>query len=85
MLRSGVAESTVRIEIPEGLKRLLDSLREAGGRPYLVGGAVRDALLGRPTKDFDVEVYGLGAERLRLVAAGLGSVDEVGAAFSGGD
>jgi tRNA nucleotidyltransferase (CCA-adding enzyme) len=82
MLRSGVAESTVRIEIPEGLKRLLDSLREAGGRPYLVGGAVRDALLGRPTKDFDVEVYGLGAERLRLVAAGLGSVDEVGAAFS---
>ena len=77
-----MAEVPVTIDIPEGLKRLLDSFRAAGGRPYVVGGAVRDALLGWPVKDLDVEVYGLSADRVRGVAAGLGSVDEVGAAFS---
>ena len=60
MLRSGV-----NLPIPSGLRRLLDSLREAGGRPFVVGGAVRDALLGLPVKDFDVEVFGLSVESLK--------------------
>jgi tRNA nucleotidyltransferase (CCA-adding enzyme) len=77
-----VADSRLRLELPEGLSRLLGALREAGGRPYVVGGAVRDGLLGLPIKDFDLEVQGLPAERLRTVAASFGSVDEVGAAFS---
>jgi tRNA nucleotidyltransferase (CCA-adding enzyme) len=72
----------LRLPLPEGLQGLLAALREAGGRPYVVGGAVRDGLLGLPLKDYDVEVYGLSADRLRAVAASLGSVDEVGAAFS---
>ena len=33
----------------------------AGGRALLVGGAVRDALLGRQVKDFDLEIHGLSA------------------------
>lgn len=70
------------VRIPPGLWVLLEALRAAGGRPYLVGGAVRDALLGLPLGDFDVEVFGLGAERLRSTLAGLGRVDEVGRAFS---
>ena len=37
-------------------------LRDAGGHPFLVGGCVRDALLGVTTKDIDIEVYGLGIE-----------------------
>jgi tRNA nucleotidyltransferase (CCA-adding enzyme) len=78
----GVADPGPRLELPHGLTRLLVALREAGARPYVVGGAVRDAILGLPIKDFDVEVYGLAAERLRTVASSLGSVDEVGAAFS---
>ena len=72
----------LRLDLPEGLKRLLDAVREAGGHPYVVGGAVRDAILGLRMKDFDVEVHGLAAERLSEVASSLGSVDEVGAAFS---
>ncbi|HEY8147652.1 MAG TPA: CCA tRNA nucleotidyltransferase, partial [Vicinamibacteria bacterium] len=43
-------------EVPSGVRRLLEALRDAGGRPYLVGGAVRDALLGQPHKDLDIEV-----------------------------
>ena len=34
--------------------RVLDRLWSAGHAGYLVGGAVRDALLGRPTHDWDV-------------------------------
>jgi tRNA nucleotidyltransferase (CCA-adding enzyme) len=70
------------LEIPPSLRRLLDSLRAAGGRPLLVGGVVRDALLGLPVKDFDLEVYGLPAEELERVLAPAGRVDAVGQAFT---
>jgi tRNA nucleotidyltransferase (CCA-adding enzyme) len=69
------------LELPAGLERLLGALRAAGGRPYLVGGAVRDRLLGVASKDVDVEVYGLPAERLPELLAAAGSVDAVGQAF----
>ena len=82
VLPSGVPDRGHDLQLPEGLKRLLEAIRAAGGRPYVVGGAVRDSLLGLPIKDFDVEVYDLPADRLRTVAASLGTVDEVGAAFS---
>ena len=71
----------MRLVLPEGLKALLAALAEAGGRPYLVGGAVRDALLERPFEDWDVEVFGLPAERLEAVLAAHGRVDAVGQAF----
>ncbi len=38
---------------PEAL-RILDRLRENGHESYLVGGAVRDLLIGRRPKDFDL-------------------------------
>jgi len=77
-----VSRAPLHVPIPEGLRRVLEALREAGGRPYLVGGAVRDALLGLPLADFDVEVYGLAPERLGEVLGGLGRVDAVGQAFA---
>jgi tRNA nucleotidyltransferase (CCA-adding enzyme) len=77
MLRSGVS-----LPIPAGLRRLLERLRDAGGRPFIVGGAVRDALLGLPVKEFDVEVFGLPVEPLKAALAPLGSVNAVGEAFT---
>src|SRR6185503_10029912 len=67
---------------PPGLERLLAALRAGGGRPYVVGGAVRDTLLGLPIKDYDVEVFGLPAQRLEPILAEAGSVDAVGQAFT---
>lgn len=72
----------MELALPPGLRRLLASLREAGGRPYLVGGVVRDALLGFPVKDFDVEVFGLAPERLETALRAHGRVDAVGQAFT---
>jgi tRNA nucleotidyltransferase (CCA-adding enzyme) len=69
------------LDLPPGLVRLLDALRAAGGKPYVVGGAVRDALLEFPIKDYDVEVFSLPPERLEPVLAKHGRVDAVGQAF----
>jgi tRNA nucleotidyltransferase (CCA-adding enzyme) len=69
------------LALPDGLRRLLDALRAAGGRPYVVGGAVRDALLDRPTKDWDVEVFALPADRLEALLRAHGRIDAVGQAF----
>jgi tRNA nucleotidyltransferase (CCA-adding enzyme) len=72
----------VTLEMPAGLRRLLEAVTAAGGKPYIVGGAVRDALLGLPVKDFDVEVFGLGPDRLKESLASLGEVNAVGEAFT---
>src|SRR5262245_25099044 len=52
-------------------------------RALLVGGFVRDALLGKRPKDADVEVYGVMPERLEAVLDQHfpGKVDKVGRAF----
>src|SRR4029450_674106 len=70
------------MELPTGLRALLARLRDAGGRPYVVGGAGRDGLLGLPLQDYDVEVFGLDANRLRAVLAEAGPVNAVGEAFT---
>ena len=71
----------MKLDLPPRLMRLLGDLRAAGGRPYVVGGAVRDGLLGLPVKDFDIEVFDLPAERIEPVLAEAGRVDLVGQAF----
>lgn len=65
-------------------ERVLAAIRAAGGRPMLVGGCVRDALLnpGEPSKDIDVEVYGVtDPEVLAAALAGTGKVAEAGKSF----
>jgi tRNA nucleotidyltransferase (CCA-adding enzyme) len=70
------------VHLPDAVRALLDRLHQAGGRPFVVGGAVRDALLGLPVHDYDVEVFGLPVERLRAVLAEAGQVNAVGEAFT---
>ena len=62
--------------------RLCEAVRDAGGRAMLVGGSVRDRLLGLESKDFDIEVYGLEPARLRTVLEQTGQVNTVGEHFS---
>ncbi|MEO1914844.1 MAG: hypothetical protein ABGW98_13420, partial [Myxococcales bacterium] len=57
------------------------ALREWGGRAVLVGGAVRDGLLGLPVKDLDVEVFGVDLSTLRRVLTNYGKVSSVGQSF----
>jgi tRNA nucleotidyltransferase (CCA-adding enzyme) len=57
-------------------------VREAGGRALVVGGWVRDRLLGRTSKDIDLEVFGIDAERLRTILEQVGRVNTVGESFT---
>ena len=58
---------------------LLNKYPEA--KLYLVGGAVRDLLLERPTKDFDFVVSGLDSKILENFLATLGQINLVGKSF----
>ena len=57
------------------------AVRAAGGRALIVGGWVRDRLMGRESKDVDLEVYGIDALRLRQLLESFGRVDLVGESF----
>src|SRR5688572_19834432 len=58
------------------------AVAEAGGRALIVGGWVRDRLMERPSKDIDLEVYGLEPARLREILTRFGSVNTVGESFT---
>ena len=58
------------------------AVREAGGRALIVGGSVRDRLMGRPSKDIDVEVFGVDAAALKELLRAFGSVNTVGESFT---
>ena len=68
--------------LPEKILRLAGAVRDAGGRALLVGGCVRDRLMGRAAKDWDVEVYGVEPPALRELLARFGRVNAVGEAFT---
>lgn len=68
------------MHLPAELRTVLAALATRG-RPYLVGGCVRDWLLGLQPKDFDVEVYGLGWDELAALLEPFGPTDVVGRSF----
>jgi tRNA nucleotidyltransferase (CCA-adding enzyme) len=67
---------------PEKVLDLARVVRDVGGRALLVGGCVRDELMGFPIKDWDVEVYHVEPKKLRELLDRFGRVDAVGEAFT---
>jgi len=72
-------------QFPESIrlivKRLDSSLHNKGGKAYLVGGAVRDACLGIPVNDVDIEVFGVSATQLEIILSEIGPFDSYGKSF----
>src|SRR5256886_2307993 len=67
---------------PKTILELARAVRDPGGRALLVGGCVRDELMGQQPKDWDLEVYGIEPVRLRELLDRFGSVNVVGEAFT---
>jgi tRNA nucleotidyltransferase (CCA-adding enzyme) len=67
------------LEIAVTIARLVSA---NGGRALVVGGWVRDRLLDRPSKDVDVEVYGIPADRLKSLLETIAPVNTVGESFT---
>jgi tRNA nucleotidyltransferase (CCA-adding enzyme) len=72
---------TMRLDLPLLLDQIVREMHAADYRALVVGGAVRDALLGGQPKDFDIEVYGIAYDQLAGILARHGRVDLVGKSF----
>ncbi|MEO7412662.1 MAG: HD domain-containing protein [Opitutaceae bacterium] len=68
------------ISLPPDLSEMLAAVSRVG-RPRLVGGGVRDWLLGGEPDDFDLEVAGVDFETLQRTLAPFGATDVVGRSF----
>ena len=61
---------------------LARAFASAGGRVLIVGGWVRDRVLGRGPQDVDLEVHGLAAAAVMEILESFGRVKRVGHAFA---
>ncbi len=68
-------------QMNDAVRTVAEVVRRAGGRALLVGGCVRDELLGGDPKDFDIECFGIAADDLRSALAERFELDLVGASF----
>lgn len=60
---------------------ILFSLKNKGAISYLVGGCVRDLVLGIKIKDIDIEVHGISLEVVQEVLSSFGEVSLIGKQF----
>jgi tRNA nucleotidyltransferase (CCA-adding enzyme) len=68
-------------ELDAAVSGLARRVQKAGGRAVLVGGCVRDALLGQTAKDADLEVFGIEPGELEKLVAAEYPVIVVGRSF----
>lgn len=74
----------LRIDDPtltQSLRHIEQLIRTAGGRTWLVGGCLRDLLLGQQPRELDLEISGLSPGRLHTLLTAHFSVQLVGKAF----
>ena len=57
----------MKIIIPDNAKFILDTMHKAGFEAYIVGGCVRDALLGRTPEDWDITTNALPQDTKKLL------------------
>jgi tRNA nucleotidyltransferase (CCA-adding enzyme) len=62
-------------------RQIAELVRHAGGRALIVGGWIRDRLMGHDSKDIDIEVFGVPPDRLRQLLESIGRVESVGESF----
>jgi tRNA nucleotidyltransferase (CCA-adding enzyme) len=82
---SAEGTAAARTEDDDGIRQateIASSVRRAGGRALVVGGWVRDRLLGVRSKDLDLEVYHLPPDRLKALLGAFGTVNTVGESFT---
>ena len=66
----------------KAIRDIAERVRDAGGKALVVGGWVRDRLLGQPSKDVDIEVFGLDPSVLKKLLRRMGRVSTVGESFT---
>lgn len=62
--QQGIYTANLPIEIPDTLSLILSDLEKSGKKGLIVGGSIRDAIMGESPKDLDIEVYGISYDGL---------------------
>ncbi len=76
--RQYLTEEALDLALPTDVR---SAIVNAGGKIYQVGGAVRDEMLGKVSKDLDLLVVGVDLKALARVLKGFGKTNLVGKAF----
>ena len=76
-----LAESKLKLNIPSDIKKIYKLFKKNGKQLYVVGGAVRDAILGKSPKDFDLATDAKPDEVLDIAKRGGFNTAEVGKSF----
>ncbi len=61
----------LKVQLPKSVKDILNKFEKSGFEIYIVGGAVRDILMGRFTYDWDFTTDAIPEEILKIVPGGL--------------
>ena len=80
-LNTILAESKLKLNIPSDIKKIYKLFKKSGKQLYVVGGAVRDAILGKNPKDFDLATDAKPDEVLAIAKKGGFKTVEVGKSF----
>ncbi len=80
-LKTLLAEAKLKLNIPSDIKKIYKAFKKSGKELFVVGGAVRDAILGKSPKDFDLATNAVPDEVIKIAKdAGFKTTDEVGKA-----
>ena len=70
----------ITITPPDKLLKLALDIRNNDGKLYIVGGSVRDVILGYKPKDWDAEIHGIPIDKLIGILHNYNATDQVGRA-----
>ena len=80
-LNTLLAEAKLKLNLPSDIKKIYKLFKKNGKQLYVVGGAVRDAILGKSPKDFDLTTDAKPDEVLKIAKDGGFKTVEVGKSF----
>ena len=68
-------------DVTSKAEEIAERVHAIGGSAYYVGGYVRDRLLGRDSKDIDIEVHGITEDALLELLSDMGVTASFGRSF----
>jgi len=79
--KENIQEGKIAIRVPSDIKKIHNLFKKNKKQLYIVGGAVRDAILGKSPKDFDLATDAKPDEVLKIAKKGGLKTYEVGKQF----
>ena len=80
-LNTILAEAKLKLNIPSDIRKIYKLFKKNGKQLYVVGGAVRDAILGKSPKDFDLATNAKPDEVEKIAKQGGFKTVDVGKSF----